>query len=109
MYNEDEYNLMMQKDVNTYGYTQWFFFKVTRMRQGRTCKFNIVNFYKRSSLYQKGMRVLVYSVRENANNKRGWHRDGTNIHYYQNDIAEVLGDGKLRNYYTLSFDYTFPY
>jgi hypothetical protein len=74
----------MQRDVNTYGYTQWFFFKVTKAVEGRRYKFNLVNFYKQHSLYQKGMRVLVYSVRENAVSKRGWHRDGTNIQYYQN-------------------------
>jgi hypothetical protein len=26
--DRDEYNLLMQDDINTYGYTQWFFFKV---------------------------------------------------------------------------------
>jgi hypothetical protein len=69
----------MQRDINTYGYTQWFFYKVTNSVVGKIYKFNIVNFYKPSSLYEKGMKILVYSLKENAINKRGWHRDGTNI------------------------------
>jgi hypothetical protein len=53
----------MQKDINTYGYTQWYFYKIKNGIPGKTYRFNIVNFYKKKSLYQNGMRVLVYSVK----------------------------------------------
>ncbi len=106
---EDEYNLLMQKDINTYGYTQWFFYKITGAQAHRRYKFNITNFTKKSSLYQQGMKILVYSRKENAATKHGWHRDGTDICYYENTTEEVLGGGKVRSLYTLSFSYTFKY
>jgi hypothetical protein len=97
----------MQKDINTYGFTQWFFFKVTNAIPNRQYKFNLTNFYKQASLYQKGMRILVYSLKENFYTKKGWYRDGTDIQYYQNDTSEVVGEGRTKMYYTLSFTYTF--
>jgi hypothetical protein len=53
------------------------------------------------------MRILVYSVKENFQTKRGWYRDGTNIQYYQNEISEMVGEGRTKTYYTLSFKYKF--
>jgi hypothetical protein len=59
--NHQEYNLMMQNDINTYGYTQWFFYKITKILPNQVYKFNIINFYKNFSLYQKGMKIMIYS------------------------------------------------
>jgi hypothetical protein len=39
-----EYNLFMQNDVNTEGYTQWFYFQVSNTKARTSIKFNIVNF-----------------------------------------------------------------
>jgi hypothetical protein len=52
---------MMQNDINTYGYTQWFFYKITNILPNQVYKFNIINFYKNFSLYQKGMKIMIYS------------------------------------------------
>jgi|JI6StandDraft_1071083.scaffolds.fasta_scaffold24135_2 hypothetical protein len=59
-----EFNLLIDNDINTSGFTQWFFFKV---EVDKACKlrFNILNFRKRSSLFQRGMKVCVYSRRRN--------------------------------------------
>lgn len=38
---------------------------------------------KPDSNYNMGMKPLVYSVAEAEQNQIGWHRDGTNIGYYQ--------------------------
>jgi hypothetical protein len=55
-----EYDLYMRVDSNTYGHHQWFYFKVKS--QGRLkVKFNIVNFTKKRSLYEQGMKVCVCS------------------------------------------------
>ena len=42
--SEWEYNVFMQNDINTQGYTQWFYFRVTYTRAGSSVNFNIVNF-----------------------------------------------------------------
>lgn len=41
---ENVYDLVMQNDINTKGYTQWFFFSVTNTRVNQMARFNIVNF-----------------------------------------------------------------
>lgn len=99
----------MQRDINTYGFTQWFFFKVSNGIPNLRYRFNIVNFYKKGSLYEKGMKVLAYSVKENALNRRGWYRDGENINYFQNSMQETTDTGRIKTYFTLSFDFTFKH
>jgi len=39
---------------------------------------------KPDSTYSKGMKPLLYSVKEAEQNHIGWYRDGFNIAYYQN-------------------------
>lgn len=39
-----EYDLLMQNDVNTEGYTQWFYFQVSNTTAKSSIKFNIINF-----------------------------------------------------------------
>lgn len=56
--NENEYNLLLQNDINTNGHTQWFFFRVGNTTKGQTVKFNILNLAKPDSLYNYGMKVL---------------------------------------------------
>ena len=41
---EDVYDLVMQNDSNSGGYTQWFNFKVSNGKWKGTVTFNIVNF-----------------------------------------------------------------
>ena len=61
--NENEYNCLLQNDINTCGHTQWFFFKVkANLSRKRNIKFNLLNLYKPKSLYQYGMRVLTLDV-----------------------------------------------
>ena len=61
--------------------TQWYYFRVTNTRRGQNYKFNIVNFYKPDSLYNRGMRPLVYSKREAESAAVGWFRGGHDIRY----------------------------
>ena len=39
-----EYKLILQNDSLTNGNTQWFYFKVSNTRKGKTVRFHIVNF-----------------------------------------------------------------
>lgn len=43
---ENEYNLLMQNDINTQGHTQWFYFRVQNMKKNQTVKFNIINYVR---------------------------------------------------------------
>ena len=61
---EVEYNLLIQNDINTNGYSQWFFFKVSNTFKGLKARFNILNLYKHSSLYKSGMKIVIYSIKE---------------------------------------------
>ena len=52
------YYLYMQNDVNTKGCTQWFYFSIKAQRRVKL-KLKIMNFYKPTSLYMNGMKILV--------------------------------------------------
>lgn len=63
--SDNEYNLILQNDINTNGHTQWFFYRVGNTRQGSKVKFNMLNLAKSDSLYNYGMKVLCFSKKEN--------------------------------------------
>lgn len=69
------YHLTMQNDINTYGCTQWFFFKACN-KNPLKANFYINNFYKPASLYQKGMKILIFSKKRNIKENIGWVRGG---------------------------------
>ncbi len=94
---EYEYDLYMRTDSNNRGHHQWFYFSV-RNAAPVTAKFNILNFTKRDSLYEQGMRVAVFSERKAqlaAEGElpvlyRGWHRGGDNIVYRVSKLTQTL-------------------
>jgi hypothetical protein len=106
--SENNYQLVIQNDTNTSGYSQWYYFRISNSRKGVTAKFNLINLTKKYSLYKKGMRILVYSEKKAEKEKIGWHRGGENIHYYGNSLYKFVKDSK-RNLYSLSFTYEFEY
>ena len=86
--SDHEYDLVLQNDINTNGHTQWFFFRVHNVKAGEA-RFNLLNLCKPDSLYNEGMKVLVYSERISALKDIGWHRAGTNIGYYSNGLRRL--------------------
>jgi hypothetical protein len=63
--NSDEYHLMMENDINTLGYNQWFAFSVNNVtEEEKVVELKIVNFVKSSSLYKKGMKP--WCIREGS-------------------------------------------
>ena len=81
--------------------------------------FNIVNFTKSDSLFNYGMRPVLYSVIENGgirpnqlyltaqkekqkqkDGKCGWYRYGKNVKYIK---SKVQREGVVKSYYILSF------
>lgn len=89
--SDSEYNLVLQNDINTKGHTQCkptlpdylgFFFRVTNISKGASVKFNILNHSKTDSLFNFGMKVLVYSEGIYKTSGVGWHREGRDIAYF---------------------------
>lgn len=101
---EHEYDLILNPDFNTRGHTQWYYFSVRNTRKDVRYRFNIINLVKGDSLYNYGMRPLVYSDKLAAEKRIGWHRAGEEMCYYQNHI-------KRRNtfYYTFTFSFASEY
>ena len=68
-------------------------------------RFNIINLMKPDSLYNHGMKPLMYSEIEAKLYGKGWQRHGQDVCYYQNSM-------KRKNpgyYYTLTFSAQFKH
>lgn len=76
--------LILQNDINTKGYANWFSFKVYSVSPG-PLKFHLVNLQKIFSFFSQGMKPVVYSLREG----KGWKMEGHNIGYYRGDLLKV--------------------
>ena len=63
-----DYQLILEADYQTTGHTQWFYFSVANTRKDVEYRFKILNMNKLDSLYNAGMKPLVYSD-QNARNK----------------------------------------
>lgn len=63
--SESEYDLIMQNDTNSTGTNQWFYFSVAGLKPGRIYTFSVVNYTKSDSLFNYGMKPVVYSLQEN--------------------------------------------
>lgn len=102
---EYEYDLILRPDTNTKGNTQWYYFSVSNTRPNKTYRFNIINLLKPDSLYNHGMRPLIYSEIEAKTNQIGWHRGCQKICYFQNTLKR-----KTAGFYcTLTFSMVFNY
>ncbi|KAF7659266.1 hypothetical protein LDENG_00001000 [Lucifuga dentata] len=107
-----EYDLVLNSDINSNHYHQWFYFEVSRMHVGTTYRFNIINSEKSNSQFNYGMQVLMYSVQEAISGRPRWVRTGTDICYYKNHFARstiAAGGQKGKSYYTLTFSSSFAH
>lgn len=107
-----EYDLVLNSDINSNHYHQWFYLEVSGMRVGTTYRFNIINCEKSNSQFNYGMQVLMYSVQEAISGRPRWVRMGTDICYYKNHFARssiAAGGQKGKSYFTLTFSTTFSH
>ncbi|XP_026548937.1 cytosolic carboxypeptidase 3 [Notechis scutatus] len=102
--NDFEYQLTLRTDLYTNKHTQWYYFQVTNTQAGIPYRFTIVNFTKPTSLYNRGMRPLLYSEAEAKIHKVGWQRTGDQIKYYKNNFSS---DG--HQYFSLTWTFQFPH
>jgi len=107
------YDLYMHPDVHTTGHTQWFYFSVSNTQIGREVVFNLRNFAKPDSMFNKGMRPLYLS---SLSSKKIWQRGGTDIAYFgplaNNNMAEDAKKKRKKGQpapglYTMSFTHIF--
>ncbi|XP_075066532.1 cytosolic carboxypeptidase 3 isoform X2 [Mixophyes fleayi] len=99
-----DYQLTLRTDLYTNRHTQWFYFRVKNTRAGVPYRFTIINFMKPTSLYNHGMRPLMYSEIEANGREIGWHRIGDEIKYYKNNFGQ-----EGQSYYSLSWTFRFPH
>jgi hypothetical protein len=118
------YDLFLRGDLHTAGHTQWFYFAVSNTHTPEeveleakgeevspvTVSFNIVNLTKPDSLFNLGMRPVIYSCVDASTSGIGWVRAGSNISYYVNSYPRnnTAGEGD-DSYYTLSFSIEFKH
>jgi hypothetical protein len=116
------YDLFLRSDLHTPGHTQWFYFAVSNTHPAPLVRlaeqgvqvppvrvrFNIVNLTKPDSLFNMGMKPVVYSVQDAATKGAGWLRSGNDISYYANSYARNNNAGEgFACYFTLSFTIEF--
>ncbi|XP_035869444.1 cytosolic carboxypeptidase 4 [Phyllostomus discolor] len=109
---EFEYDLLVNTDVNSTQYQQWFNFQVSGMRAAVPYRFNIINCEKPNSQFNYGMQPTMYSVKEALLGRPTWKRTGYEICYYKNhyrESAAVTGGAPRKCFYTLTFAVTFPH
>lgn len=101
-----EYDLFLRNDYNSQGYIQWYYFAISNVKADVKYTFHLKNFFKPDSLYNLGMKPLVYSSKKAERDKIGWYRGGEDICYYQNSTKRKNSSGFM---YTLSFTIEFPF
>ena len=97
-----EYHLVLQNDVNTKGYGNWFYFKLSSKSKGKH-RFHIVNIQKNFSYFGYGMRPVVFSLQKMAQLGTEWHYDGYNLVYQRNELLK--DDTGQQRFNTFSFTY----
>ncbi|KAL5502396.1 hypothetical protein EMCRGX_G009163 [Ephydatia muelleri] len=103
-----DYELVLRGDLYTQKHTQWYFFRVQNTRAGQTYRFTIINLYKDSSLYSKGMQPLFYSEADAKSQKVGWRRTGHAIKYFKSSTRRP-NVKRESFFYCLTWSHTFQH
>lgn len=74
----NEYFLMIENDVNTYGYNIWFFFRFRNIKKG-TKTFHLINMIKKTDNYKKGMQISIFSMKKHSKDGTMWYKGGDKI------------------------------
>ncbi|KYQ46662.1 Cytosolic carboxypeptidase NnaD [Trachymyrmex zeteki] len=100
------YQLYLRRDLYTQRHTQWYYFRVSNTRSRITYRFSIVNMCKEESLYNEGLKPLLYSTEDARTRSVGWRRCGDNITYYRNNDSS---SDEEKEKHTLTFNISFPH
>ena len=106
----DEYDLLIRLDSNSRTHQQWFYFSVDSTNRGKyrntKVRFNLLNFTKPRSLYQQGMKPVVWSEKLYKDQGIAWHHAGDDVQYFRSRLKRL---NYVNSCQCLSFDYTFKY
>jgi len=102
--SQSEYNLYLYSDTNSSKQAQWFYFAVNNTIEGHTVKFNVMNQTRHPDLYKKGMKPLVYSVKNGM-----WNPIASNVTVAKIFIAHDSKDVQSGWLFSISFIYTFDH
>lgn len=91
---DETYCLLLHNDVNTFGYTSWFYFQVRNRLKGRQ-RFAIMNYGKAGWVHNNGVKICLYTP------QAGWTRGGENICCLSNQT--LFSKGKFLTFNTLYF------
>ncbi|CAD8196837.1 unnamed protein product [Paramecium pentaurelia] len=95
--SDKDYILLLQNDINTKGYTQWFYFSISNKNSTLSnIKLSIININKDMCFYRQGMKILI-------NECNYWRKDSLGLSFKKNNIQR----NNSTFYYSLSFNYTF--
>ena len=98
-----EFFLVLQNDINSKGYGNWFYFKILS-KLAKTLHLHILNAQKNFSFFNYGMRPTVFSLKKNKANGTQWHYDCYELSYHRNNMPK---DSNTQGFYnTLSFKLT---
>jgi hypothetical protein len=101
---EREYYLLVENDVNTYGYNNWFFFRCANAGTG-VRRFTIANLIKKTSFFGQGMLVSVFSRRRWEEEGVGWFKGGERVTFGEINFLRTHHDNDY--YSSLAFEYDF--
>ncbi|XP_063800625.1 cytosolic carboxypeptidase 2 isoform X2 [Pseudophryne corroboree] len=99
-----EYELTLRTDLYTSKHTQWFYFQVKNTKKLVPYRFTITNLMKSNSLYNTGMKPLMYSEHDASLRGEGWKREGKDIKYYRSSRSQEGG-----TLYCLTWTFEFPH
>ncbi|XP_024940729.1 cytosolic carboxypeptidase 2 [Cephus cinctus] len=103
------YQLHLRRDLYTQRHMQWYYFRISNTKSRTIYRLSIVNFCKEDSLYNEGLRPLLYSTKDATMHAIGWRRCGDNITYYRNDSSSSSSSDEERESHTLTFNVSFPH
>mmetsp|Transcript_35248 Transcript_35248/g.110961 ORF Transcript_35248/g.110961 Transcript_35248/m.110961 type:complete len:1129 (-) Transcript_35248:2965-6351(-) len=104
-----QYMLELSHDVHTKGHIQWYYFSVGNTSANQEVCFYVRGFSKKDSLYNYGMRPLMFSEMNAASEGSGWRRVGEDIKYGEDPFHGRRSPVGPSSTYTLSFRVTFEF
>ncbi|CAG9537251.1 unnamed protein product [Cercopithifilaria johnstoni] len=113
--NKWHYQLILSPDINQLRpHFQWFFFEVSNNEAGVDYMFEIINCFKRTSMFSRGMQPVLFSVTEACRGNPKWVRAGSAICYcrntfIRNDSGKVNDASSPRRHFSLYFTIRFKY
>ncbi|VBB29223.1 unnamed protein product [Acanthocheilonema viteae] len=109
------YQLILSPDINQLRpHFQWFFFEVSNNEAGVDYMFEIINCFKKTSMFSRGMQPVLFSVTEAFRGNPKWVRVGSAICYCRNTFIRN-NSGKTndasapRHHFSLYFTIRFKY